>query len=162
MGQEFAASSLFAFFSDHKAELASEVWKGRRKFLRQFDRYATAEAQAKILDPSAEATFAASKLNLDERETHKPMLDLHRELLRIRREDPVISPQSRDALDGAVLAEDAFLAGTSRGLRVARRPFNGRAALRRPWRTESVPVELLAPAGRKRHVPLREAFEKER
>jgi maltooligosyltrehalose trehalohydrolase len=108
MGQEFAASSPFAFFADHKPELAQDVYSGRRKFMEQFKHYATPAAQAALLDPKSPETFARSKLNFAERETHRAVLDLHRDLLRLRREDPVIARCSRD-LDGAVLGERAFL-----------------------------------------------------
>jgi maltooligosyltrehalose trehalohydrolase len=109
MGQEFAASSPFAFFADHKAELAKAVWDGRKAFLKQFAQYATPEAQDRVLDPAAAETFARSKLDPRERETHKATLDLHRELLRLRRTDPVVSCQARGTIDGAVLSERAFL-----------------------------------------------------
>jgi maltooligosyltrehalose trehalohydrolase len=109
MGQEFAASSPFAFFADHKPELAKAVWAGRKEFLRQFAQYATPEAQARILDPAAPETFHCSKLNWQERESNRAALDLHRELLRLRREDPVFSRQARETIDGAVLADRAFL-----------------------------------------------------
>jgi maltooligosyltrehalose trehalohydrolase len=85
------------------------VHEGRRKFLRQFTQYASAEAQARILDPAATETFERSKLDFTERDTHRPILDLHRDLLRLRREDPVVSGQLREQLDGAVLGERAFL-----------------------------------------------------
>ena len=109
MGQELAASSPFPFFANHKPELAKAVWAGRKEFLKQFAQYATPEAQARVLDPAAPDTFKRAKLDAREREDNAPTLDLHRELLRLRRTDPVISRQAGEMLDGAVLSERAFL-----------------------------------------------------
>jgi maltooligosyltrehalose trehalohydrolase len=109
MGQEFSASTPFAFFADHEGELAEQVRKGRGEFISQFVRYATPAAQECLLDPTSPDTFNRSKLDFTERETHRATLDLYRDLLRLRREDPVISKQDRDAFDGAVLSERAFL-----------------------------------------------------
>jgi maltooligosyltrehalose trehalohydrolase len=54
-------------------------------------------------------TFLASKLDLTERESHSQIYALHRDLLRLRREDPVIGARRRKRLDTAVLSETAFL-----------------------------------------------------
>jgi len=109
MGQEFAASAPFPFFADHEPQLARKVHAGRREFVRQFAHYATAAAQARIPDPAAPETFQRAKLDWDERARHAPTWQLHRDLLRLRREDAVIGAQRRDRLDGAVLAEGAFV-----------------------------------------------------
>jgi maltooligosyltrehalose trehalohydrolase len=109
MGQEFNASTPFAFFADHKPELAAKVWSGRRQFMRQFARYAAPEAQARLPDPSLARTFEDSKLDFTERDSHAGTYKLHRDLLRLRREDPVISAQRRQALDCAVLSERALV-----------------------------------------------------
>ena len=109
MGQEFAASQPFAFFADHKPELATEVHAGRREFLSQFTTYATPSAQRKVPDPAAESTFLAAKLDLAEREAHASVYALHADLLRLRREDPVIAAQARETIDGAVVSAHAFV-----------------------------------------------------
>jgi maltooligosyltrehalose trehalohydrolase len=114
MGQEFAASQPFAFFAEHEAEFATEVHAGRREFLSQFTTYATPSAQSKVPDPAAESTFLAStflavKLDLAEREEHASVYALHADLLRLRREDPVIAAQAREIVDGAVLSAHAFV-----------------------------------------------------
>ena len=109
-GQEFAASAPFLFFADHKSELAGAVAKGRREFLAQFPRLATPEAQAIIADPADPATFAASKLDWAEHARHAEAVALHRDLLRLRRDDPVLSRcGSGRIIDGAVLGDEAFL-----------------------------------------------------
>jgi maltooligosyltrehalose trehalohydrolase len=108
MGQEFAASNRFMFFADHQPELAKLVHQGRREFMAQFRSCADPAAQALIRNPAAESTFAESKLDWEELQTHADALALHRELLRIRREDPVISRQDAIELDFAVLSERAL------------------------------------------------------
>lgn len=50
-----------------------------------------------------------SKLDLSERERHRTSYALHRDLLRLRREDPVIARQARNLLDGAVIGPQAFV-----------------------------------------------------
>lgn len=108
-GQEFAASTPFFYFADHKDELAKVVAAGRTKFLSQFRTLATPEMQARLPDPSDPTTFTRCKLDLTERRKHAEEYALHKDLLRLRREDPVLSAQRRFGLDGAVLAEDAFV-----------------------------------------------------
>lgn len=109
MGQEFGASSPFLFFADHRKGLAEIVHQGRRKFLAQFPSYATPETQAQVADPSALSTFERSKLDMAERTSHRELYRLHRDLLRLRREDPVIAAQARDRIDGAVLGLRALV-----------------------------------------------------
>jgi maltooligosyltrehalose trehalohydrolase len=65
--------------------------------------------QARLRDPADPETFARSKIALSERQRHAGMYTLHRELLRLRREDPVFRAQRRGGMDGAVLASEAFV-----------------------------------------------------
>ena len=109
MGEEFAAAQPFPFFADHSERLRTPVREGRRGFLRQFAHYATPGAQATVPDPGAEATFRAAKLDRAQRESNARVYALYRDLLRLRREDPVIAAQARGGLDGAVLGPRAFL-----------------------------------------------------
>jgi maltooligosyltrehalose trehalohydrolase len=109
MGQEFGASTPFTFFADHTEKLARQVHAGRREFIGQFRCYAEATLQASIPDPRAEATFLNSKLDWSEGERNDPTLELHRDLLRLRANDPVISRQDVDAIDGATLSERSFV-----------------------------------------------------
>jgi maltooligosyltrehalose trehalohydrolase len=109
MGQEFAARTPFAFFADHGEQLAAAVRRGRGDFLKQFVHYATPHAQARLFDPTAMQTFERSKLDFADRDRHPGSLSLHRDLLALRRDDPVICQQDRDSIDGAVLSEHAFV-----------------------------------------------------
>lgn len=112
MGQEFGASSPFLYFADHHDELARLVCQGRAEFLAQFRSLATAETQAHLHDPSKVQTFLSSKLNFKERERHAEIYALHRDLLQLRRNDPVFSaqlPAGPHGLEGAVLGDEAFV-----------------------------------------------------
>lgn len=108
-GQEFASSSRFLFFADHEAELAKKVRQGRIEFLQQWRSLALPEVQSCFDDPSALETFERSKVDHSEVQKHAEMYALHRDLLRLRREDPVISRQGADGMDGAVLSQACFL-----------------------------------------------------
>jgi maltooligosyltrehalose trehalohydrolase len=110
-GQEFAASSPFLFFADHGGELAPLVRDGRADFLAQFPGLATPEGRAMLDDPGDERTFEKSKLDLSERRRHSAIYEMHRDLLRLRREDSVFGDQGGRAggLDGAVLGGEAFV-----------------------------------------------------
>src|SRR5207302_9665044 len=107
-GQEFAASSPFFSFADHANEdLRRRVRAGRLKFLAQFPSAASPEIQAIIPDPGDVAIFERCKLDLTQRQTHALTYQLHRDLLRLRREDPVLGSQEPRSVDGAVLTSQA-------------------------------------------------------
>lgn len=109
MGQEFAASAPFLFFADHHPELARLVREGRIRFLEQFPGAKSADGRGVIADPGDEATFRRCKLDWRECTGENPALRLHRDLLELRREDPVLRGQGRAGLAGAVLGEQAFV-----------------------------------------------------
>lgn len=109
MGQEFAASTPFLYFADHTQELAKLVRKGRADFLKQFPALARPEIQAQIPDPAAFATFERCKLDFADRQRHQKVYDLHRDLLRLRREDAAFQAQRYRGVDGAVLSDRCFM-----------------------------------------------------
>ncbi|HEX5581654.1 MAG TPA: malto-oligosyltrehalose trehalohydrolase, partial [Gemmatimonadaceae bacterium] len=98
MGQEFAASAPFLYFADHEPALARRVEEGRREFISQFPSADAPEMRALLPPPHDPATFERCKLDLAERERHRAVYELHRDLLRVRREDPVLSAQRRDGV----------------------------------------------------------------
>jgi maltooligosyltrehalose trehalohydrolase len=108
-GQEFGASTPFFYFADHQPELSRLVAQGRRTFLSQFPSIALQQSCALLAPPEAEETFLRSKLNLGERLTHAPIYLMHRDLLRLRREDPVFSQPHHGRVDGALLGPGAFV-----------------------------------------------------
>lgn len=105
-GQEFASSAPFLFFADHEPRLAELVRAGRAEFLNQWRSLAL--GQVAYHDPCAPSTFETCKLDFAERETHSGQLALHRDLLELRRTEPLFSRQDRQ-LDGAVVGPEAFV-----------------------------------------------------
>jgi maltooligosyltrehalose trehalohydrolase len=92
MGQEWAVSTRFLFFTDHHAELGELVTKGRREEFSRFDAFADPVMRARIPDPQAPSTFADSRLRWDEIENgpHAGILELYRSMLRLRRTEPAL------------------------------------------------------------------------
>ena len=110
-GQEWGASAPFLYFADHRPELAALVKKGRAEFLRQFPSVASPQVQERLHDPADGAAFERCKLDSSERTrgAHGQLYELHRDLLQLRKTDPVIARADARRLDGAVLSEDAFV-----------------------------------------------------
>jgi maltooligosyltrehalose trehalohydrolase len=108
-GQEFAASAPFHFFADHSRELTQLVREGRIQFLSQFRSLAQPEMRAHHVDPGDPANFEKCKLDFREREKHRAIYEMHQDLLHLRQRDLVFQMQKGGAVDGAVLAEEAFL-----------------------------------------------------
>jgi len=107
-GQEFAASSPFLYFADHRPGLDRAVRRGRREFLKQFPSMAAPEIGEQLADPSDEESFRRSTLDPAERHAHASAVALHRDLLALRCGDPVLSRRPTK-VDGAVLAARAWL-----------------------------------------------------
>jgi maltooligosyltrehalose trehalohydrolase len=107
-GQEFAASTPFYYFADFPPEMAAAIRRGRVKFLSQFPSIASPQTSACLPDPADPQTFQRCKLDLSQRASHVETYALHRDLLRLRREDPVFHGQRPGAVDGAVLGPEAF------------------------------------------------------
>ena len=144
-GQEFGASSPFLYFADHNPELAKRVRKGRGDFLAQFPNIALEEVRSRLTDPADPATFERCKLDFSERDRHRESYALHRDLLRLRREDVVIRDQGKHGIDGAVLGDAAFV------LRFFGREGDDRLLVvnfGRAIRLDPVPEPLLAPPPR--------------
>ena len=108
-GQEFAASSPFVFFADHDSGLGSKVKEGRLEFFKQFPSLANPDMQTRLPDPNEPGSFESCRLDFSERERHHETYALHRDLLSLRHNDPVIKAQRHGAVDGAVLANDVFI-----------------------------------------------------
>jgi len=62
-----------------------------------------------IPNPEREETFLRCKLDFADRERNAEVLLLHRELLRLRKDDPLLSKAQRGMFDGAVLGPSAFV-----------------------------------------------------
>lgn len=103
MGQEWAASTPFQYFTDHHEELGRLVTQGRRAEFARFVGFASET----VPDPQARDTFVRSKLRWDERARapHAGMLRLYYDALRLRAGLPALRQRSRDAFEVAPLAE---------------------------------------------------------
>jgi maltooligosyltrehalose trehalohydrolase len=99
-GQEFGSSRPFTYFADHSdsPELAEAVRAGRLQFLAQFPAMATPEMQERIPAPHDPATFDACRLLDKERTADSPLRRLHRDLLALRRDDPVVARLGTEAV----------------------------------------------------------------
>jgi maltooligosyltrehalose trehalohydrolase len=106
MGQEFAASSPFLYFTDHRPDLGCLVTKGRREEFAAFAAFA--ENPELVPDPQSEETFRRSKLDFADRTRNALVYRLYGDLLRLRREDPVLRRQDRLGLLSAPLGERAL------------------------------------------------------
>jgi maltooligosyltrehalose trehalohydrolase len=96
MGEEYAEDAPFPFFTSHAgAELIEAVRRGRAEEFRSF-RWA-----GEPPDPQAEETFRSAVLRWDSRRdgTHRQVLDLYRELLRLRTELPPLRDLDPDRLE---------------------------------------------------------------
>jgi len=81
MGQEWAASTPFQFFTDHNEDLGPRVTEGRKEEFADFSGF-----DGTVPDPQAPATFERSVLRWDEprRPPHDGVLALYRDLLALR------------------------------------------------------------------------------
>ena len=100
MGQEWAASAPFFYFTDHHEELGRSVREGRSREFRKYADFTDPERLATIPDPQAESTFLASKLDRAERslEPHASTLRLYRTLLAFRRDEPAFRSGEHEAI----------------------------------------------------------------
>ena len=87
MGQEWAASTPFLYFTDHYDELGRGVTEGRRKEFADFSDFRDPKKRTLIPDPQALTTFTNSKLIWAELEQspHAETLRLYSDFLRFRR-----------------------------------------------------------------------------
>jgi maltooligosyltrehalose trehalohydrolase len=108
-GQEFGSSAPFLYFADYDGELGRTVREGRAAFLAQFASIATPEIMALLPDPTDLNTFECCKLEFAERQTHAHTYAMHRDLIWLRRRDPVFRAQTPRGVDGAVLGPAAFV-----------------------------------------------------
>jgi len=108
-GQEFGSSHPFYYFADHSDSINLLVKEGRKESLAQFPRLATREARRALTDPSNPLTFTKCKLDFTEREKNVEIYILHRDLIKLRREDSVFKNLHNIKFDGAVIGRNSFL-----------------------------------------------------
>jgi maltooligosyltrehalose trehalohydrolase len=105
-GEEWAASTPFAYFSDHDdPELAEAITNGRRSEFAAFG-----WAPQDVADPQAPETFARSVLRWDERDDgeHAAALAWYRTLIAIRKKLAALADDDFDHV-GAIANDDLLL-----------------------------------------------------
>lgn len=102
MGQEWAATSPFLYFTDHEAALGRLVTEGRRREFAHFPEFQDEASRHRIPDPQAATTFEHSKLKWEDLgqaehrvvwRWYKALLELRRELFQQEREFRVAAEQ---------------------------------------------------------------------
>jgi len=111
MGQEWAASSPFLYFTDHHPELGRLVTAGRRREFAGFSAFCDPAARDLIPDPQADETFLRSKVDRDEaaREPHASVLRLYRALLGLRTKHPALCSTARGDFHAEPAGPDGVL-----------------------------------------------------
>ena len=101
MGQEWAASTPWHYFTDHANDLGDAIRAGRAREFQLYDDFRDPAKLATIPDPQAESTFQRGILNWAERAgpTHAATLNLYRSLLKFRRTDPSFEGRQIRAID---------------------------------------------------------------
>ena len=104
-GEEWAASSAFAFFTDHDGELGELVSTGRAR------EFAAMGWDQTVPDPQARSTFESSLLCWEERGqgAHARMLQWYRTLIGLRREQADLRDPNLQRTSLEVLAEETVL-----------------------------------------------------
>jgi maltooligosyltrehalose trehalohydrolase len=110
MGQEWAASTPFQFFTDLEPALGERVTEGRRREFAEFPEYSSDDRRALIPDPQAASTFEASRLRWNERGVapHSFTLNLYRALLALRLDYPALGASAELLGDATPLDEDTI------------------------------------------------------
>jgi maltooligosyltrehalose trehalohydrolase len=111
MGQEWAASTPFLYFTDHPEELGKLVTSGRREEFAGFSMFNDPEQRERIPDPQAPRTFHDSVLRWAEREDapHRGVHALYRELLHLRATHPALRRRDRGSFAVDPLTEGGLL-----------------------------------------------------
>jgi maltooligosyltrehalose trehalohydrolase len=95
MGQEYAATTPFLYFTDHHDELGRLVTVGRREEFAKFRAFCDPALREQIPDPQAESTFLRSRLDPSERERNPGYNRLFYDLMRLRQTDVVFADPDR-------------------------------------------------------------------
>jgi len=105
MGEEWAETRPFLFFTDHHDELADAVRNGRRREFAHFAAFADPAQREKIPDPNAESTFLASVPYQPEHPTPQQAqtMALYQQALRLRAEHIVPRIPGAAAIDAEPL-----------------------------------------------------------
>ncbi len=91
MGEEWGSTRPFQFFCDFEPGLAEAVRNGRRQEFARFPAFQDPATRERIPDPTAEATFLASKLDWEDAGdgAHAEWRDFYARVLAVRRQEIV-------------------------------------------------------------------------
>jgi maltooligosyltrehalose trehalohydrolase len=116
MGEEWAASTPWQFFTDHQEpDLAEAVRVGRR---REFAEHGWSESD--VPDPQDPATFERSRLDWSEldRAPHAEILEWHRQLIALRRSEPALRDPRLEEVAVVTDPSERWVVVRRRGLHV--------------------------------------------
>ena len=109
-GQEFGATSPFLYFADHVDDLARLVQKGRHGIPRPVPQHRPPRAPGLFARPGRPPRPSSRRSSTRaERIAHAEVYALHRDLLRLRREDPIFRGPAGRPIYGAVIGPEAFV-----------------------------------------------------
>ena len=105
MGQEWATTAPFIYFTDHKPDLGRAVREGRRKEFAKYRDFIDSKNTREIPDPQGAEAFEKSKLPWGEIENapHAEILALYRECLALRMGARAFRPDGRETWKAANL-----------------------------------------------------------
>lgn len=145
MGEEWASRQPFAFFCDFEPRLAEAVREGRRREFAHFPEFHDETARERIPDPTAEATFAMSRLDWAKpgQAEHALWLARYRMLIEIRMREIVPRLAGMPPFAGRyqVIAEKALIVKWQLG-------DGSRLLLLANFSDESIPLPAEAKDGR--------------
>ncbi|MFL6514721.1 MAG: malto-oligosyltrehalose trehalohydrolase [Chthoniobacterales bacterium] len=98
MGQEWAATTPFQYFTDHNHELGQKIIAGRRREFSEFAGFRDPGVRETIPSPQARETFERSKLNWADLNSNDKarVLNLYRTCLKLRSSFPALRDRSRE------------------------------------------------------------------
>jgi maltooligosyltrehalose trehalohydrolase len=108
MGQEWAATSPFPYFTDHPGEIGEKIRCGRLAEYRDKKAFYGEEVLARMPDPQAAETFRSAKLKWSEREQgrHAGVLALYRACLHLRASEEVFQSPARETWNVELIGSD--------------------------------------------------------
>jgi len=138
MGEEYGETAPFLYFIHHSdPDLVEAVRNGRR------EEFASFRWEGEVPDPQAEDTCLRCRIDYGLREggIHRILLEWHKELLRLRREHPVLSRSTRKGMNALALERE-------KALLVTRSHGDGRSAAIGHFGEEEASVTLPLAPGR--------------
>lgn len=111
MGQEWATSSPFPYFTDHPGQVGEQIRLGRLAEYREKKAFYGEEMLSRMPDPQAPETFRAAKLKWNERGQagHSEILSLYRACLQLRARESVFQSPPRETWTAELVGRDLLV-----------------------------------------------------